>query len=68
VPWQLPPPQHACPDAPQVLEQIPMLLRPVGLSQPSPLLQVSFAQQAWPAAPQGVQAFPPSAARQSSAA
>jgi hypothetical protein len=67
VPWQLLPPQQGCPAAPQVLLQVPPPL-PGGLSQPSPVLHTSFAQQAWPAAPQGVQAFPPSAGKQASAA
>jgi hypothetical protein len=51
-----------------VLLQVPAPLRPVGLSQPSPLLHASFAQHAWPEAPQGVHAVPPSAGKQASAA
>jgi hypothetical protein len=60
--------QQTWPEAPHVLLQVPAPLRPVGLSQPSPLLHTSFAQQAWPAAPHGVQAFPASDGRQASAA
>jgi hypothetical protein len=60
----LPPPQQACPDAPHVLLQVPAPLRPVGLSQPSPVLHTSPAQQVCPEAPQGVQAVPPSTGRQ----
>ena len=37
-PWQLPPPQQAWPDAPQVVH-VPLLPKPFGLSQPSPELQ-----------------------------
>ena len=55
--WQLPPWQQAAPRAPQLSHVL--LFWPGGLLQPSPALQVLFAQQGRPALPQMPHAVTP---------